>query len=98
MPETLNYFVARNVNDVKKVRIPGATKPFEEMTIGELLQLRPGSAVEDCYNVEAVTSDVTATSSCHLSDLAVRAGQAAIEREIAAAKIRSGVNINRVIK
>lgn len=50
-----------NVSDLKKVRIPGIEKSFEEMTIGELVHLRGGHEVAD-ISVEAVSSDVSINS------------------------------------
>lgn len=60
---------ASNPTDLKKVRIPGLSKPFEQLTISELVQLRPGSSVSDTWEVNAVTDNVSATTSAALEAL-----------------------------
>jgi len=71
--------------------LPGSDKPFEQLTISELVQLRPGSAGQDAgnYNVEAVGSDATISTSSALSQLAQSAGDSAVKQELAAAQVRN---------
>lgn len=65
----LNLIVANSVEDIRQIRLPGLDKPFEKLTISELVQLRAGSEVQDSYNIEAVGSDVTLSSSSRLAEL-----------------------------
>lgn len=55
--------------ELRNVRLPGVSKPFEQLTISELVQLRPGSEVADTYEVNAVTDNVSATTSAALEAL-----------------------------
>ena len=66
---TINRFTSKNPLDLKQVRIPGLDKPFEQLTISELVQLRPGSAVADTWEVNAVTDNISATTSAALEAL-----------------------------
>jgi hypothetical protein len=77
--QTLTYIASKNVKDLAQVRIPGANKAFEQMTISELTQLRPGSAAADSYNINAVSSDITISTSSILRDLADKAALTAVE-------------------
>lgn len=67
--QNLNLIKSTNVRDVKSVRIPGIQKSFEEMTISELTQLRPGGNLQDTYEVNAVTDNVSVTTSALLHKL-----------------------------
>ena len=67
--ENLNLIKSTNVRDVRNVRIPGLKKPFEELTISELTQLRPGGPLQDTYEVNAVTDNVSVTTSALLHKL-----------------------------
>ena len=78
---TLNFIASKNVKDLSAVRITGATKPFEQMTISELTQLRPGSTAADSYNINAVSSDITISTSSILSQLATNAAIAAVKAQ-----------------
>lgn len=65
----INRVTASSALDLKNVRIPGLSKPFEQLTVSELVQLRPGSDVADTYEVNAVTDNVSATTSAALEAL-----------------------------
>jgi hypothetical protein len=67
--EQLNLVVGRSAADLRAIRLPGLEKPFEELTISELVQLRPGSEVADTYEVNAVTDNISATTSSILAEL-----------------------------
>jgi hypothetical protein len=71
MPEknSLKMVIAQSPTDLRSVRLPGLTKPFEQLTISELVQLRPGSEVADTYEVNAVTDNISATTSAALEAL-----------------------------
>lgn len=71
MPDkvVLKHIVGTNAADLKNVRLPGLDKPFEKLTISELVQLRPGSEVADSWNVTAVTDNATISSSSVLEEL-----------------------------
>jgi len=64
--ENLNVVKSTNRSDLRNVRIPGLKKPFEQMTISELTQLRPGGNSSDTYEVNAVTDNVSVTTSALL--------------------------------
>jgi hypothetical protein len=74
----LNRLVLSSPADITQVRIPGLSKPFEQLTISELVQLRPGSQVADTWEVNAVTDNISATTSAALAAL----GQIAKERAV----------------
>lgn len=59
--------VSSKVADLKKVRVPGIEKAFEEMTIGELVHLRTGDEAAE-ITVEAVSSDVSVNSGKNWDD------------------------------
>lgn len=65
----LNYIVGNSVEDIRRVRLPGLDKPFERLTISELVQLRAGSEVQDSWSIEAVGSDISVSSSSKLVEL-----------------------------
>ncbi len=67
--EKLKLILKNNPRDLKNIRIPGADKPLEAMTIGELMQLRPGGELADSWNVTAVTDNATVSSSSLIADL-----------------------------
>ena len=67
--DQINRITGSSPMDLKKVRIPGLSKSFEQLTISELVQLRPGSDVADTYEVNAVTDNVSATTSAALEAL-----------------------------
>lgn len=67
--QSLKLVVANSVQDLRQVRLPGLEKSFDKLTIGELVQLRPGSAVADTYDVTAVTDNATINTSSRLSQL-----------------------------
>ncbi|MDO9335012.1 MAG: hypothetical protein EOP19_10635 [Hyphomicrobiales bacterium] len=72
-----------NVSDLRSVRLPGVDKPFEQMTISELTQLRPGSEAANSYNIEAVSSDVTVSTSSMLANIARLRGVKGVQAEVA---------------
>ena len=65
----LKLNVGSQPQDLKKVRLPGLDKPFEKLTVSELVQLRPGSDVADTYGVNAVTDNVSVETSSMLEEL-----------------------------
>lgn len=67
--ETLKLIVGSQPTDLRNIRLPGLDKPFEQLTISELVQLRPGSEVSDTYEVNAVTDNISATTSAALEAL-----------------------------
>jgi len=75
------FISSNNVSDLRQVRIAGVAKPFEEMTISELTQLRPGGNAEDSWSVEAVGSDISVSGSSILANLARARGEAAVQAE-----------------
>ncbi len=65
----LKMVTANKATDLRNIRLPGLDKSFEQLTISELVQLRPGSNVSDTYEVNAVTDNVSATTSAALEAL-----------------------------
>lgn len=65
----MKFIVGNQVQDLKTVRLPGLDKPFEKLTISELVQLRPGSDVADSYDVNAVTDNISVSTSSMLAEL-----------------------------
>lgn len=65
----MKFIVGNQVQDLKAVRLPGLDKPFEKLTISELVQLRPGSEVADSYDVNAVTDNISVSTSSMLAEL-----------------------------
>jgi hypothetical protein len=92
----IKFVQTKNVQDLKGLRIPGSTKPFEELTINELVQLRPGTTAADSYNINAVSSDITISTSSLLNELAQARGAEAVRGELAANAIRN-LRATRVI-
>ncbi len=68
-PENLKLVIANQIQDLKSVRLQGIDKPFDKLTIGELVQLRPGSTVADTYDITAVTDNATINTSSRLAEL-----------------------------
>ncbi len=91
--KAVNFTISAHAADIKNVRIAGASKPLEQLTISELVQLRPGSAAEDAgsYNVNAVSSDVTISTSSALSELAQTAGIAAVRNQLSTTKVQTSL-------
>ncbi|HLI34302.1 MAG TPA: hypothetical protein VKW70_04590 [Terriglobia bacterium] len=93
----LKYIVSGNVADLSQVRIANVAKPFEQLTIGELVQLRPGGESADSYNITAVGSDITVSTSSKLADLAQLSAQQAVRSEIAANDVRTALANSQVV-
>lgn len=80
-PGTKTFISSNNVNDLRQVRLPNVSKPFEELTISELTQLRPGANAADSYSIEAVGSDISVSSSSILANLARARGNEAVQTQ-----------------
>jgi hypothetical protein len=65
----LKLVLGNQPKDLRNVRLPGLDKPFEKLTVSELVQLRPGSDVADSYGVNAVTDNVSVETSSMLEEL-----------------------------
>lgn len=77
-----NFTVSKNVNDLRQVRLAGTNKSLEEMTVGELTQLRPGGAADDAgWTVTAEASTVSVNGSSILLNLMQERGIAAVQAE-----------------
>jgi hypothetical protein len=88
----LKFVIAKNPSELKNVRIPGTAKTFDQLTISELVQLRPGDQAADSYNVNAVGSDVTISTSSLLAELAQVRGQAAVHEQLANHQVQTHLN------
>lgn len=80
--ESLNLFLSKDVNDLKKIRIPGLTKSFEEMTIAELVNFRNPGQVQDAYEVNALSDNISATTSKILNQLGRIKAEAVMKQEL----------------
>jgi hypothetical protein len=82
MPSSdLKLQLSRKVEDLKAVRIPGLDRPLESLTLGELIEMRPGGGgdeVADSYSVNAFTDNVSVST----SSLVEQIGQIAKERSM----------------
>ncbi len=80
----LKLVIANSIQDLKSVRLPGLDKSFDKLTIGELVQLRPGSSVADTYDVQAVTDNASVNTSSKLAQLgriqAIRSMQKVVQQ------------------
>jgi hypothetical protein len=77
-----NFVVSRNVSDLRQVRLPGVSKPLEELTVGELVQLRPGGAASDeGWTVTGEASTVSVNGSSILLNLMQQRGAAAVRAD-----------------
>jgi hypothetical protein len=77
-PVPFRYISTRNPADLTEIRIPGLDKQFEELTISELVQLRPSSALADTYEVNGVGDNISVTTSALLNQLSKISGPDAI--------------------
>lgn len=76
MPEKINLKLTEAKEDLRNVRLEGVDKPISEMTISELVQLRPGGTAEDSYSINAFTDNVSVSTSSIIEQV----GQLAKER------------------
>jgi hypothetical protein len=91
MPQP-NLIISRNAADLSKVRLPGISKPFEQMTISELANLRPGGTVSDTYDISIASDSITVNTSGHLAELGRIQAEATMRRELALGRIRGIVH------
>lgn len=95
MPDPkLDLRISRNLEDLKSVRVPGATKPLDQMTLGELIKMRPGAGgtdAESSYSVNAFTDNVSVST----SSLVEQVGQIAKERAMRAELEEARLNVLR---
>lgn len=78
----LNVQLSKKVDDLKSVRIAGAAKSIDQMTVAELVSMRAGgdSEVSDSYSINAFTDNVSVST----SSLVEQVGQIAKERAMRA--------------
>ena len=93
----LHYIVARNVEDIAHVRIPGIDKSFDKMTIGDLVQMRPGGDAQDSYDIKGVDTNLAVSTSNLLMELGRTAAAKAIQREVVAGKLRGADSLHSVV-
>lgn len=94
--EKLNLVLGSSAQDLRKLRIPGIEKPFEELTISELTQLRPGGPLEDTYEVNAVTDNVSVTTSALLHELGKTRAIAEMKQVALSSRLREVTNVTNV--
>lgn len=83
----LKFKVADEARDLRDIRLPGIDKNLEELTISELVQLRPGGEVQDTYEVDAVTDNASVTTSSMLARLGRLEQHRVMNSELASARI-----------
>jgi hypothetical protein len=88
--DSLKLVIGTSPKDLQNVRLPGLNKPFEQLTISELVQLRPGSDVADTYEVNAVTDNISATTSAALEALG------RVHKEKAMSQVLNQVRLNNL--
>lgn len=89
------FIASKNVSDLREVRLAGTTKPFEQLTISELTQLRPGGvAADDGWTVQAEASTVTVNGSSILFNLMRERGEAAVQAEAKTAAPHIAVKVS----
>jgi hypothetical protein len=87
------FIVSRNAADVRQVRLSSAGKSFEQLTVSELTQLRPGGdSAAAGYTVQVETNTVTVNGSSVLFNLMNERGLTAVQAE--GAKLAPGAQIN----
>lgn len=87
------FLVSRNAADVRSVRLSSAGKSFEQLTVSELTQLRPGGdSAAAGYTVQVETNTVTVNGSSVLFNLMNERGIPAVQAE--GAKLAPGAQIN----
>lgn len=87
------FLVSRNAADVRSVRLSSAGKSFEQLTVSELTQLRPGGdSAAAGYTVQVETNTVTVNGSSVLFNLMNERGLTAVQAE--GAKLAPGAQIN----
>jgi hypothetical protein len=79
--------------DIKAVRIPGVSKSFEQLTISELVQLRPSTAGQNTYEINAVTDNVSVTTSALLNELSHVRSNAALDKSLPAKGTAAGLSV-----
>jgi hypothetical protein len=78
--------------DIKGLRIPGVAKSFDQLTISELVQLRP-SDMNSVYEINAVTANVSITTSALLNELSHIRSNAALDKKLPAMGANQGVSV-----
>jgi hypothetical protein len=87
----LHLVLSKHAGDIRHVRLPGLQKPFEQLTISELVQLRPGGSADDAGNsigVNGVSSDITISVSTLLNQIGEAAAEDAMLTTLAEQQIR----------
>ena len=85
----LNLILADSAEGLRTARLPGLSKPLEEMTISELVQLRPGAEAADSYSINAFTDNVSVTTSSLVSQIGEIAKEKAMRNEVADVRLNS---------
>ncbi len=78
--------------DIKGLRIPGVSKSFDQLTISELVQLRP-TDMNSTYEINAVTDNVSITTSALLNELSHIRSNAALRSKLPTLGSQEGVSV-----
>jgi hypothetical protein len=93
MPDPkLNLQLSKKVDDLKAVRIPGTAKFLDEMTLGELVQMRPGGGLDevaDSYSVNAFTDNVSVSTSSLIEQIGQIAKERAMRSELEEVQLKT---------
>lgn len=95
--ESMKLVLSKNISDLKAVRIPGVAKSFEEMTIGELVNIR-STAAEDSYEVNAVTDNASITTSSLVNELGRLRAESIMKEQVIASKLKNIRTLKNISK
>lgn len=86
----LDVQISHKIEDLKAVRLKGASKPLDQMTLAELVEMRPGGAGEaaDSYSVNAFTDNVSISSSSLVEQVGQIAKERAMRTELEDARLK----------
>jgi len=86
----LHVQLSQKVDDLKNVRLAGAAKSIDQMTVAELVSMRPGGGGEaaDSYSVNAFTDNVSVSTSSLVEQVGQIAKERAMRAEIEEVKLR----------
>ncbi|MDE1145746.1 MAG: hypothetical protein PW843_03895 [Azospirillaceae bacterium] len=93
MPDSkLNLQLSSKIEDLKGVRLAGVSKPLDQLTVAELVALRPGGGgteAADSYSVNAFTDNVSVSTSSLVDQIGQIAKERAMRAEVEDVKLGS---------
>ncbi len=91
MPDAkLAVHLSRKVDDLKAVRLQGSTKSLDQLTVAELVAMRPGGGTDqsDAYSVNAFTDNVSVSTSSLVEQVGQIAKERAMRAEVEDARLK----------